>query len=247
MKPTPTQIRDQARRYLKVVEWSDEDGCYIGSAPPLIGQCCHGDTEAAVLKQLNVIVEEWVTTLLTDGKPLPAASVGKRYSGKFLVRVPPDIHKKAVLKAQALEAYKLQYGDYPQIGRYTTATAPTAASNSNQPGLLFNALMGKLGPIHNTFNNTLGKAFVEPSKLSTINADYPAASGNTLVANAFIDPWGRAYLYSYRTSATGGGGWLKPSYYLYSVGPTNNHDAPDATGTVTYETANNADNLYAKR
>lgn len=149
--------------------------------------------------------------------------------------------------AQALEAYKLQYGDYPQIGRYTTATAPTAASNSNQPGLLFNALMGKLGPINNTFNNTLGKAFVEPSKLSTINADYPAASGNTLVANAFIDPWGRAYLYSYRTSATGGGGWLKPSYYLYSVGPTNNHDAPDATGTVNYETANNADNLYAKR
>ena len=101
MKPTPTQIRDQARRYLKVVEWSDEDGCYIGRAPPLIGHCCHGDTEAAVLKQLNVIVEEWVTTLLTDGKPLPAASVGKRYSGKFLVRVPPDIHKKAVLKAQA--------------------------------------------------------------------------------------------------------------------------------------------------
>ena len=149
--------------------------------------------------------------------------------------------------AQALEAYKLQYGDYPQIGRYTTATAPTAASNSNQPGLLFNALMGKLGPINNTFNNTLGKASVEPSKLSTINADYPAASGNTLVANAFIDPWGRAYLYSYRTSATGGGGWLKPSYYLYSVGPTNNHDAPDATGTVNYETANNADNLYAKR
>ena len=101
MKPTPTQIRDKARRYLKVVEWSDEDACYIGSAPPLIGQCCHGATEATVLKQLNVIVEDWIATLLTDGKPLPAASVGKRYSGKFLVRVSPDIHKKAVLKAQA--------------------------------------------------------------------------------------------------------------------------------------------------
>jgi predicted RNase H-like HicB family nuclease len=37
------------RRYLKVVEWSDEDACYIGSAPPLLGQCCHGDTEGVVM------------------------------------------------------------------------------------------------------------------------------------------------------------------------------------------------------
>ena len=42
MKSTSAQIRDNARRYLKVIEWSDEEACYIGSAPPLIGQCCHG-------------------------------------------------------------------------------------------------------------------------------------------------------------------------------------------------------------
>jgi len=58
-------------------------------------------TEAVVLKQLNGVVEDWVASLLIDGKPLPAASVGKRYSGKFLVRVSPDIHEKAALKAQA--------------------------------------------------------------------------------------------------------------------------------------------------
>jgi hypothetical protein len=28
--------------YTKLVEWSDEDACFVGSAPPLIGPCCHG-------------------------------------------------------------------------------------------------------------------------------------------------------------------------------------------------------------
>jgi predicted HicB family RNase H-like nuclease len=101
MKPTPSQIKARGRRYLKVVEWSDEDNCYIGSAPPIIGQSCHGTTEAAVLKQLNTIVEEWVEILLRDGKPLPTPSAGKSYSGKFLVRIPPELHQKAVVKAMA--------------------------------------------------------------------------------------------------------------------------------------------------
>ena len=34
--------------YIKVVEWSTEDGCFIGSAPPLVGPCCHGDDEMEV-------------------------------------------------------------------------------------------------------------------------------------------------------------------------------------------------------
>jgi predicted HicB family RNase H-like nuclease len=101
MKPTASQIKIQARRYLKVVEWSDEDRCYIGSAPPIIGHSCHGKTEAEVLRQLNIIVEDWVEILLRDGKPLPAPSAGKSYSGKFLVRVPPELHQKAALKAMA--------------------------------------------------------------------------------------------------------------------------------------------------
>ena len=61
-----------------------------------------GDDEADVLTQLAVIVEDWVEIFLRDGRPLPAPSAGKTYSGKFLVRVSPEIHQKASLKAQAL-------------------------------------------------------------------------------------------------------------------------------------------------
>jgi len=101
MKPTAARIKEAARRYLKIVEWSDEDGCYVGSAPPMIGQCCHGDTEAETLARLQVIVEEWVALLLAEGKPLPPSVSGKEFSGKFVVRISKDLHRKAALKAMA--------------------------------------------------------------------------------------------------------------------------------------------------
>lgn len=90
-----------ARRYLKLVEWSDKNGCFVGSAPPIIGPCCHGPTEAEVMAQLTSIVEEWVEILLRDGHPLPSGTAGKKYSGQFVVRVTPALHKKASLKALA--------------------------------------------------------------------------------------------------------------------------------------------------
>jgi predicted RNase H-like HicB family nuclease len=73
MKTTLSQVRKFAKRYPKVIEWSDEDRCFVGSAPPLVGQCCHGVTEAVVLGRLQAIVEEWVATSLAEGKPLPTA------------------------------------------------------------------------------------------------------------------------------------------------------------------------------
>lgn len=90
-----------ARRYLKLVEWSDKDGCFVGSAPPIIGPCCHGNTEAEVMARLTTIVEEWVEIMRRDGHPLPSGSAGKKYSGQFVVRVAPALHQKASLQALA--------------------------------------------------------------------------------------------------------------------------------------------------
>lgn len=68
MKPAKAQVESVVKRCLKIIEWSNADRCYVGSAPPLIGQCCHGQTEAEVLAQLQTIVEEWVGNLIAEGK-----------------------------------------------------------------------------------------------------------------------------------------------------------------------------------
>lgn len=38
--------------YLKIVEWSEEDACYIGTCPGLIHGGIHGENEAKVYEEL---------------------------------------------------------------------------------------------------------------------------------------------------------------------------------------------------
>ena len=73
------QMKDSAR-YVKIVEWSDEDQCYVGSAPGLIYGGCHGQDEQAVFAELCQVVEEAIDLYRKDGKPLPPATSGRRYA-----------------------------------------------------------------------------------------------------------------------------------------------------------------------
>jgi predicted RNase H-like HicB family nuclease len=73
-------VRDSAR-YVKIVQWSEEDRCYIGSAPGLILGGCHGNDEAAVFAELCQIVEEAIEIYHHDGKPLPPPTCGKDVVG----------------------------------------------------------------------------------------------------------------------------------------------------------------------
>ena len=99
---THEAIKAKSARYTKLVEWSKADGCFVGSAPPIIGPCCHGDDEAKGYAELCRIVEEWIELLETDGTPLPEATSDRRnYSGKFVLRVEPTMHRRLVLKALA--------------------------------------------------------------------------------------------------------------------------------------------------
>jgi predicted RNase H-like HicB family nuclease len=58
-------------RYVKIVEWSEEDQCFIGSCPGLFYGGCHGDNEKQVFSKLCEIVEETIALYKQDGKLLP--------------------------------------------------------------------------------------------------------------------------------------------------------------------------------
>ena len=69
-------MKDRAR-YVKIVEWSEEDQCYVGSAPGLIFGGCHGDDERQVFEELCQIVEEAIDLYRKDGKALPPPTSGR--------------------------------------------------------------------------------------------------------------------------------------------------------------------------
>ena len=35
----------ESQHYLKIVEWSEEDHCFVGQCPGIVGPCCHGNDE----------------------------------------------------------------------------------------------------------------------------------------------------------------------------------------------------------
>jgi predicted RNase H-like HicB family nuclease len=65
----------ESARYAKIVEWSDEDQCYIGRIPGLIYGGCHGPDELKVFEELCVIAEEVISLLHEDGTPLPPPTI----------------------------------------------------------------------------------------------------------------------------------------------------------------------------
>ena len=86
-------------RYLKIVEWSEEDQCYVGTCPVLFYGGCHGDNEAEVYKELCEIVEENIALYRENGKLLPPKTAGKKYSGKFLLRPGKELHQALAIRA----------------------------------------------------------------------------------------------------------------------------------------------------
>ena len=70
-------------RYAKVVEWSDDDQCFVGSAPGLIYGGCHGTDERAVFDELCEIVDEIVALYEEDGRTLPPATSGSDLANRI--------------------------------------------------------------------------------------------------------------------------------------------------------------------
>ena len=69
--------------YVKIVEWSDEDGAFVGQYPGMIGPCCHGPDEVEVYRELCGIVAEWLEFARRDGRPLPPPTAGTDFARRI--------------------------------------------------------------------------------------------------------------------------------------------------------------------
>ena len=75
-------------KYVKIVCWSEEDQCFVGYCPGVIGPCCHGDDEVDVYRQLCEIVEEWIEIAKRDNRTLPNPVIGIRVVDQLLNAFP---------------------------------------------------------------------------------------------------------------------------------------------------------------
>ena len=68
----------------QIIEWSEEDQCFVGSCPGLFYGGCHGPDEKQVFAELCEVVEEVIALYQHDGKTLPPVTAGRDYANKML-------------------------------------------------------------------------------------------------------------------------------------------------------------------
>ena len=73
-------------KYLKIVQWSKEDQCYVGQCPDLMLGGVHGCDEKQVYAELCDAVEEWIQIHQDDGIPIPPSTHNKDYQ-KWILKI----------------------------------------------------------------------------------------------------------------------------------------------------------------
>jgi len=87
--------------YRIVIRWSDEDSSYIAEVPELPGCMADGPTLEAATKEAKKAAQLWMEVAKKEKREIPQPIDKRRYSGKFIVRVPPELHRELDFEAKS--------------------------------------------------------------------------------------------------------------------------------------------------
>ncbi|MHB8088704.1 MAG: type II toxin-antitoxin system HicB family antitoxin [Anaerolineaceae bacterium] len=85
--------------YTYRVTWSVEDNEYVGLCSEFPSLSWLASNQDAALTGIRQVVSEVVEDMLTNGGEIPEPLATKKYSGRFMVRIPPELHKELALEA----------------------------------------------------------------------------------------------------------------------------------------------------
>jgi predicted HicB family RNase H-like nuclease len=88
--------------YTYRVMWSEEDNEYVGLCAEFPSLSWLASSPESALRGIRRVVADVVADMTKKGEAVPAPVASRRYSGKFMVRVPPDLHRR--LATEAAEA-----------------------------------------------------------------------------------------------------------------------------------------------
>ncbi len=86
-------------RYTYRVTWSEEDQEHVGLCAEFPSLSWLAVSPEAALRGIRTIVAEVVEDLQANEEAIPEALASRRFSGKFMVRVPPEVHRQLAVEA----------------------------------------------------------------------------------------------------------------------------------------------------
>jgi len=105
-------------RYAYRVIWSEDDAEYVGLCTEFPSLSWLDASPEKAFKGIRQLIEETVADLTQQHEPIPEPISTKKFSGKFIVRVPSELHRKLVLEAQESHVSLNRYISNTLASRY---------------------------------------------------------------------------------------------------------------------------------
>ncbi len=86
-------------RYTYRVTWSEEDDEHVGLCTEFPSLSWLAKTPEGALRGIRRLVAQVVSDMAETGEATPEPISCRQYSGKFLVRVPPEVHRRLGIEA----------------------------------------------------------------------------------------------------------------------------------------------------
>ncbi len=81
------------------VTWSEDDNEYVGLCAEFPSLSWLAKTPESALKGIRNVVDDVMRDMHKNGEAIPEPISSRHFSGKFMVRVPPQVHQKLAIQA----------------------------------------------------------------------------------------------------------------------------------------------------
>jgi predicted HicB family RNase H-like nuclease len=93
-------LKDFVSKYAYRVIWSEEDKKFVGLCTEFPSCSWLASSHEEALKGIKKIIRDILKDMEKNNEPIPKPLALKEFSGKMVVRMPPEVHRKLAMEAQ---------------------------------------------------------------------------------------------------------------------------------------------------
>jgi len=118
-------------KYAYRVVWSEDDAEYVGLCAEFPGLSWLDPSQDGAFHGIRKLVAEVLIDMKAQNESIPEPLSEKKFSGKFVVRVPAELHRELAIEAQESQVSLNRYVSNKLASRHT-AIYPSSKKVSNQ-------------------------------------------------------------------------------------------------------------------
>ncbi len=80
-------------KYTYRITYSQDDNEYVGLCAEFPSLSCLDKNQAKAFTGIQKLVKEVIADMKKENETIPEPLSAKQYSGKFMVRIPPEVHR----------------------------------------------------------------------------------------------------------------------------------------------------------